>query len=140
MSSTRHTRIGRHLSGFMRAEAGSATIEGVLWLPIFFALFVLMADVSLIFNSQAQILRVVQDANRNYSLGRFKTDAATSDYIASALSNFSPELTADTALADGIITSTVRVPAMDLTATKLLSAITTVKMEITSQHLMETSD
>ena len=29
-----------------RGEEGSATVETVLWLPIFFGLFILMADVS----------------------------------------------------------------------------------------------
>ncbi|KKL61604.1 hypothetical protein LCGC14_2193640 [marine sediment metagenome] len=120
-----------------RGEEGSATVETVLWLPIFFGLFILMADVSLIFNGQAQILRVIQDANRSYSVGMLETDSATEDYIEDNLQRFSDKVSAKTRLSDGIITSTVTVPAMDLTATKLLSAMTSVTMSITSQHLKE---
>ncbi len=122
---------------FISSERGSATIEAVLWMPMFFGLFILMADSALIFNGQSQIMRIIHDGNRNYSIGRITSEAETETYIETALANYGPNLKAITRVDNGVITTTVSVPATDLTATKLLAAVAPITLQIASQHLME---
>lgn len=64
-------RLKALLKRFRRDERGSATIEAVLWLPMFVIFFVMIADVSLVFFRQTEVMRVVQDGNRALSVGRF---------------------------------------------------------------------
>ena len=64
-------RLMALLKRFRRDERGSATIEAVPWLPLFVIFFVMIADVSLVFFRQTEVLRVVQDGNRALSVGRF---------------------------------------------------------------------
>ena len=66
-------KIRGALRRLLRAEEGSATVEVVLWIPFFLFLIALIADASLLFNRQAQMLRDVQNANRAYSVGRLTT-------------------------------------------------------------------
>ena len=47
------------LSRFRRDEEGSATIEAVLWIPMFMFLTVLIADTSFIFFGRAQAMRLI---------------------------------------------------------------------------------
>ncbi len=131
------SRNAKFQSNFVKCERGSATIEAVLWLPMFFGLFILMADSALIFNGQSQIMRIIQDGNRNYSIGRLTSETETETYIEAALANYGPGLGASTVVTNGVITTTVTVPAGDLTATKMLKAISAIELRIASQHLME---
>ncbi|MBV1869085.1 MAG: pilus assembly protein [Marinosulfonomonas sp.] len=122
---------------FSKENDGSATVESVLWIPMFMAAFALMTDVSMIFNGHSRVLRVVQDANRNLSIGRLETELETEDYITAALSEIAPNLIADTEIVAGVATSTVVVPASDLQILGMFSALTTLNISITSQHLIE---
>ena len=58
-------RVIAGLGRFKRDKTGSATIEAVLWLPLFFAAFGLMTDAAMVFNGHSRVMRVIQDANRN---------------------------------------------------------------------------
>ncbi len=49
---------------FKNDERGTATIESLLWFPLFFFLFILIIDASFLFYGKAQVLRFVQDENR----------------------------------------------------------------------------
>lgn len=122
---------------FGRDSEGSATIESVLWLPLFLAAFALMTDVAMIFNGHSRVLRVVQDANRNLSVGRLDTESETEEYIIAALGTLSPNLTADTEIVAGVATSTAIVPASDLQILGMFSAITSLNISVTSQHFIE---
>lgn len=42
-----------------RRDHGGATIETVLWLPVFALILGIVADTSLVFGSQAEALRIV---------------------------------------------------------------------------------
>ena len=46
---------------FRRETDGNATIEAVLWLPLFVVFLVMIADVSFVFHRQSQIMNIVQD-------------------------------------------------------------------------------
>ena len=75
----------RLLKHFARDTSGNATVEFVIWLPMVLLAFGLTVDVSMIFHSQSQVLRIVQDANRNASIGRLRTAAEAESYIETRL-------------------------------------------------------
>lgn len=59
----------KRLRRFRMEENGGVLIEGVLWLPVMFWLFVLAADVSVLFMNQARIKSVMQEAGRQMAVG-----------------------------------------------------------------------
>lgn len=118
-------------------EAGSATVEAVLWLPFFIAAFTLVVDGSMIFHNHSQILRVTQDANRAFSVGRYTDEETTESQIEAALSSLSDNAAATTTVANGIISTTVTVPAGDIDVIGIFKSLTTPTITIRAQHLME---
>ncbi len=118
-------------------EAGSATIEAVLWLPFFIAAFTMVVDGSMIFHNHSQILRVTQDANRAFSVGRYADEATTESQIEAALSTLSDNAAATTTVSNGIISTTVTVPAGDIDVIGIFQSLTTPTITIRAQHLME---
>jgi len=125
------------LRRFLSKSEGSGTVKSVLWLPIFFLLFGMMTDVSMIFNRQSRVLRVVQDANRNLSVGRLDTEAETEAWVASELVGLSPNVIVDTQIVAGVATTTATVPAVDLEVLGLFSALNNLNVSVTSQHFIE---
>ncbi len=129
------------LSGFLlrfqKDTRGSATVEAVLWLPLFFAAFGLMTDAAMVFNGHSRVLRVVQDANRNLSVGRLADEAETESYIVTHLNDLSPNATAKTFIAAGVATTIVQVPARDLEILGMFSALNSLNITVTSQQYIE---
>ena len=74
----------------LQDESGTATIEAVLWLPVFIAFFCLVADASFIFFGQNKAYRIVQDANRKLSIGRLSTAVEVEQYITTQFASFAP--------------------------------------------------
>ena len=50
--------LRKRLSSFLRAEAGSATVEFALWVPVFVSIMLLGADASAAFTRQSNFWRV----------------------------------------------------------------------------------
>jgi Flp pilus assembly protein TadG len=124
-------------SRFRDDERGVATVESLLWMPIFFYLFILITDVSFIFYGKAQALRIVQDGNRAYSVDGFPTNAAASAYIQGQLRQFAPTATATTTTSGGIISTTATVPANDLMAVGAIPQFVGLVVNITAQQYQE---
>ncbi len=121
----------------VRKEDGSATVETVLWIPVFAFLLFLMADAAIIFGGEARILRVVQDANRSLSIGRFRTPEETEAFILQQIGGLTANATAETTVTDGLIVSRVILPASDLSATQLIPAFAGLQLSIVAEHLSE---
>lgn len=115
----------------------------MIWLPVFVAVFALLADAALVFGGQARVLRVVQDTNRALAVGRIRdTETATAEQIAksqieSRLVNLAPHAVATTTIGGGVIQTTVRMPVSDLTSLGLIAAFDGIWTEVTAQHLSE---
>lgn len=122
---------------FLRDDDGSFTIESLIWLPIFVAVLCMTADTAIIFAKQSQVMRVVQDANRFYAVGRFASNTATQDYILNLVRPMSPNATAVSTLSNGIITTTVSMPARDLMATGFLPLMRSVNVRVVLQQMKE---
>lgn len=137
MSAVGRKWLYRSAKGFTRSTSGSTTIEMVIWFPIFMLLFCLIADAALIFSKQAQVLRIVQDANRATSIGRMMSSTDTQSYIYNRVVEISPNANVFTTIDAGVISSTVTMPASDLTATSLIDAFRSLNIRVSSQHLSE---
>lgn len=123
---------------FRQREDGAATIEAVLWLPFFLALFGVLADVSMVFFNQTRLLRIVQDANRNMSIGRFVLPSETQNFVVSEGKIISPRVTATTTVSStGLIHTTATVPARDLDLFGIASVFGGMTLVINAEHLQE---
>lgn len=122
---------------FSRDESGTATVEFVLWLPMVLLAFGLTVDVSMIFHSQSQVLRIVQDANRNASIGRLRTPGETEDYVEARLQQASAGAHATSSINAGVITTTVTYPARDFQIVGFFSQFNDLQITVNSEHLLE---
>ena len=126
-----------NLLRFLKDERGTATVEFVICVPVFVMLLGLVVDTSLVFAGEAQALRVVQDANRSFSIGRIKTISETQTMIIDGLKSMSPGVTAVTVVNAGVITSTATIPAKELSSFGILNVFGNTKVKVTAQHMSE---
>lgn len=123
--------------GFLRDDRGSFTIEALIWLPIFVVVMCMTADTAMIFAKQSQVMRVVQDANRSFAVGKFADGTATAAYILTNVQTISPGATAVSNLVNGIITTTVTMPARELMATGMLPMLSGATVRVVLQQMKE---
>lgn len=136
LSPRRNAALSR-LARFGRDDRGNATIESLMWMPIFLAAFVLVVDVSMIFNGQTMVLRTVQDANRNMSIGRLQSTDEVTAFIEREVAGLAPNARASSAIVSGAVISRVSVPASDLVATNWFNAFSGLDVTVQSKHLIE---
>ena len=130
-------KMNRLLKRFARDTSGNATVEFVIWLPMVLLAFGLTVDVSMIFHSQSQVLRIVQDANRNASIGRIRTPAEAEDYIEGRLHTASATANATSSITAGVITTTVTYPARDFQILGFFKQFNDLEITVNSEHLIE---
>lgn len=118
-------------------DCGAATIEAVIWLPAFLAVFALITDTSIIFGRESEVLRIIQDANRNLSTGYFSTANEARTDVATRLDWISPHAKVTTKIVGNVITTNVTMPLTDLTATGLVAAFAKGSVTVSADHLME---
>ena len=132
-----HRGLREMLRIFAGEKHGSATVEAVLWTPVFLLLFGLLTDTSLIFGRQAEILRVVQDANRSLAVGHFQTVAEAQAYISTRVATFSKHSTVLVSIVNGIISSSVSMPATDLTVTGIFQGFSGLTISVVASQMLE---
>ena len=136
-------RCKRFSGKWFNNEDGSSTVEAVLWMPFFVVLLALIVDASMLFNSQAQMLRVVQDANRAYSTGQFGNPEQVQEYLVTRLAPMSERVSVPAPVLDttevpsGIIRTTASIPAADLNSIGLITALMNFDLSVTAQHYRE---
>lgn len=78
--SSRHIRHSRGLNSelkrFLFNESGSATIEFVIWMPMFSFLLALIADASMVFMANARMWDVARDTARRMALRTLTAEEA----------------------------------------------------------------
>lgn len=125
------------LARFRRREEGSVTIEAVLWLPVFMAFLVLVVDATMIFSNRTQALRIIQDANRSFAIGRLDTIEDTKDFVLARLQQISPSAQVETTVATGMITTQVWMPSREIDALGLFSQLVGITVRVGAQHMAE---
>ncbi len=136
-SPPRRKSVFGKLKSWFAHEDGSATIESVLWMPFFVALFTLIVDGTLIFNNHSNVLRVVHDANRAFSVGRLESGAETEAFIKKNAYHISRNIDVSTVVVDGVIATRVEIPAADMDMTGLFTGIAAATLTINAQHYLE---
>lgn len=125
------------LQSFCKKDDGTATVEAVLWLPVFFAFMIAVADASFIFFGQNTANRIVQDANRQLSIGRLQNEEDVEAFLTAALLNMSPNATVDSIIDQGVVTSSVNMPASDLVSVGLITSLVNADVYVTASHYVE---
>jgi len=126
---------------FLRRDDGTATVEAVLWFPIFFGVFGLMVDAASIFHGQSRVLRVIQDANRNMSIGRFTQDTQVEDFIVARLGEFDVVPSSTNATSDGnVVLTVVDIPARQFQLIGLFGALVNLEITVTHGHILDSVD
>jgi len=122
-------------------EDGSATVEAVLIIPVFLIMLGLLIDATYVFKGQTKVLRVVQDANRNMSIGRLRTEAEVEAYINArlALMNITPSIT-DAQSDTNVVITTVTVPAAQFQMLGYFTGLVNLQLEMREAHLLESYD
>ncbi len=118
-------------------ESGSITVESVLWIPIYLLFFVLIADVSLMFHSQAQAQRIVHDANRQASKGDLTAANQVEAAVRARLNDYSPNATISSAFGASTVATTVMMPVTDVAAIGILGVLTRGTITVSHVHLLE---
>jgi Flp pilus assembly protein TadG len=129
--------LRRRTSHFRSDESGTATIEAMLWLPLFFALILVVMDASMAFNAQTRAMRIVQDTNRALAVGRIADVAQARMVMLSSVAKISPGAAAASTISNGIVTSSIRMPIEDLTMFGRIHRISGVQVYATSQQMVE---
>lgn len=138
-------RALKRIRRFHDDEDGSYTLEFVIWMPIFAILLAIVMNLSMLFYYESQMLRVVQDATRALSLGRFieTQDSPTAaeqaeQYILNNLAFTGAGLTVEINSAGGIVQTIVSTNAAELMPFNLLRApFDGVPVGVSTQYLIE---
>lgn len=124
------------MSHFVRRDDGAATIEAVLWLPMFFYILALSVDVTMVFHGYSRVIRVVEDVNRGLSVGRITSINEGKAKIASNLSNYR-NVTANIAIVDGVVVTNVSVPVASMVVLGAVTMMMDKDIQIKTQQYVE---
>ena len=135
---SRLVRLRAPLKRILRDQSGAVTVEMVIWMPFIFVVLYMIADVSLVFHRQSEILRQVQANNRAFATGRISRAEVASN-IKAAIRGFAPDADVDTDFDTVVrtITTTVTVDAEDMMAVGAFGLLGGQEMTITASHLTE---
>jgi len=124
-------------SRFCRDDSGTATVESVIWLPIFVWMLALVINVSMIVFEKNQAYRVLQNANRILSTGYIQSEAETEAYIRQKISHIAPEAVVTTRIENGVVTSELAYRVTDLLVPQALVDLANIWIRVSSQHFVE---
>jgi Flp pilus assembly protein TadG len=142
-------RLGRTLRRFLGREDGSVTIEAMLWIPFLFAILLLAVQVTMISTAQSRVMRIVQDGNRGFALGRYDSTLAipaagtatatgTEAAVLAAVRRISPNATVTSRVdSSKVITTTVLMPASDLSVFTILPDSLSMDLRVSAQQIKE---
>lgn len=126
----------RRLCDLARKDEGSATVEAILWLPIFFLIIGLATDVTMIFHANSRALRVVEDVNRAISVGRITSLTEAQADIVKMLPNYA-HVTAVVKVSNGVITSKVTIPVSSVVVIGAVKSLIGQSIYVTTSQYVE---
>lgn len=124
---------------FANDDRGSATIETVIWLPVFVWILALIVNVSMVVFEKNQAYRVIQNANRIVSTGYMQTEDEVETYIRNRISHIAPDATVETTIDGntGTVTSRIAYRISGLLLPHVVQDLADIWVDISSQHFME---
>ena len=131
--------IFKNIRNFFEATDGAISVEGVLWLPVYTFFLVMIVDVSLMFNSQAQAQRILHDINRLVSSGYYETEEEVEIRANALLSHLSANITVDATIDvdAGTIGAVASMPATDLMAIGAIPGFAEFNVTVAAWHFIE---
>ena len=102
----------RRIRACRRDESGSATVEFVLWLPIFFMVFCGATDATLLMHKQTQMIAVARSAARAVSMG--VSSQAEAEAFALQQMNSDNSENVSVTVQNGFVTATLNMPYSDV--------------------------
>jgi len=98
-------------------------------------------DASMMFNGQANLTRLAQDASRQFAIGRLTSVAATKQYILDRMGKSAnaprTQVVVDPGAADGIIRTQITVDAGYFMAVGFFDALDHIQLVVRSEHMRE---
>lgn len=73
------------LSGFLECDRGSASMEAVIWIPVFLTMIISVTDVSFLFTTHTQMWHAARETARSMSLGEITTATQAQEYATARL-------------------------------------------------------
>lgn len=122
---------------FFRRDSGTASVEAVIWLPVFIIFFKLLVDATMIMFGQAQALRVVQDLNRGISLGMIQNEAQIDSFVARHLPRYSSVAVVNSSVSQGVVSTRMTIPSSNIVAANTFSLLPSFDINVSAQHLVE---
>ena len=135
MQHTRNPKPGK--KSFLRSEYGGTSIEFVLWVPVFFAVLCLIVDATMIFSNRTHALRVIQDANRAFAIGRLTSTTETENYVTTRLRQMSPNAAAQTTVSQGVIRTAVTMPSSEIDVLGIFDVALNFTVGVSAEHMAE---
>lgn len=132
--------LRKGMKRFARETDGSATVEFVLWFPLVIIVFALLANVTMMFYSQNEVLRAIQDGNRNMSVGRFETTLENESYIEARIAGLLPNARATSTVNSGVVTTIVTYPASDVIFLNAFNNFSSLRLSARADHYIEDWD
>ncbi len=129
--------LGARLLQFRSSESGAITVESVLWLPIYLIFFALIADVSMMFHSQAKAMRIIQDANRLASFQIYTTAEEVEANVKARVQTFSENASVETKLGTDAVATSVSMPVTDIAIIGFMGQLMKFDITVSSMHLVE---
>ena len=121
---------------FCRRTDGSASVEFVLWMPIFVAITILTIDTSILFTSQSNYWSVSRDTARLVSRHAM-SEADAEAYAAAQASMLWTQPTADVIINGPTVTVSLSAPASSLSIFNALGLASTLNIDASVTHTME---
>jgi len=123
--------------GFRFREDGSATVEAVIWLPLFFFLIIFVLDASMMFNAQSRALRIVQDTNRALAVGQLAgVDEARAE-LRARMADLSPSAEVDAVITGNLAQTWVAMPLGEISLFNTFAGVESLRVTASSQQLIE---
>lgn len=129
--------LSSRLRARVRDEDGAATVDAVMWIPLLFAILVMVVDVSFLFTNRAELMRLVQDTNRALSTGLLASEEEAETILVERLAAAGGATSVDTTIDNNIITTTVSMPASQLDVLGWFPVLRNIQVTVASQHYLE---
>ncbi len=128
-------RVTGLIKRFRKDEKGSATVEFVLWVPVFVLVLTLIVDASALFSTQAKMLRVASDTTRNIAMNVISTTQAE-EYVAAH--GFTGEnYTVSVNMVGDVVRTELSIPISDAAMTSLFSLASDSTMKVAISQRLE---
>ena len=128
---------------FARDEGGAVTVEAVIWIPFFLLILLLIVNTSFAFFSRAQAYRLIENANRKFSITVNSTDTQAEDYVRTRFATLYPRSSGNISLdtytnkTSGTVTTRLTYRARDVVMFNALNVLSGWTITVQASQFVE---